>query len=485
MTTKPVSFNINSQKNILYYNSKDLFNYDNLFYYGCKSKPRNIIVKKNIPETDYLFANQKLNEWNISTSSCKKAQLLISKKWVDRFFFKIPQEPIINIKPDITEPNIIQHETTFDDIVLNEVKVDKDSIEYAPELINLKDNQKFRDSDGNIIEIETRGTKQYNNIYFKVSDVSKGFDIKNLNTTLSHKDRGYERNEDYKTFLISVINKKDELIKNMNKNNGLPIEQSNTIKKSLYLTYNGLLRVLFVSRNKQVKRFQDWVMKTLFTIQMGSKDEKIKLGTSILNITEKTYKAVFQKHADKFPSIYLFSLGSVCDLRESFGIDNSFPDDSIVYKYGFTDDLGRRMSEHESKYGKLKNVKIVLTTFHIIDPKYTSDAEGDVRELCNTFELNLQTDGYKELIVLNKKQLEYVKKNYSRIGRDYVGHTQELQNKIKDLKDEIKDLNYENDRLKTIIENNKTLHESELKNKDLQLENKNLQIVILKNNITI
>ncbi len=61
--------------------------------------------------------------------------------------------------------------------------------------------------------------------------------------------------------------------------------------------------------------------------------------------------------------------------------------------------------------------------------------------------------------------MEYVKKNYSRIGRDYIGHTQELQNKIKDLKDEIKDLTHENDTLKTIIENNKTLHESELKNK--------------------
>ena len=235
MTTKPVSFNINSQKNILYYNSKDLFNYDNLFYYGCKSKPRNIIVKKNIPETDYLFANQKLNEWNISTASCKKAQLLISKKWVDRFFFKIPQEPIIDIKPvDMTESNIIQHETTFDDIVLDEVKDDKDNLEYAPELINLKDNQKFRDSDGNIIEIETRGVRKDDNIYFKVSDVSKGFDMKNLSSILCHKDRGYIRNEDYKTFLIRVSNKGHD----------------DTIKKSLYLTYNGLLKVINVSRNK-------------------------------------------------------------------------------------------------------------------------------------------------------------------------------------------------------------------------------------------
>jgi hypothetical protein len=231
-----------------------------------------------------------------------------------------------------------------------------------------------------------------------------------------------------------------------------------------------------VSRNKNVERFQEWAMKTLFTIQMGKEEDKVKLGTSILNISEKTYRALFSKCANKLPSIYLIYLGNVKELRKTFEIDDSFPDDSGVYKYGFTDDLGRRMGEHETKYGKLENVKLVLTTFHGIDPQYLREAEHDIKEECNAYEINLQTEGYKELIVLNKKQLEHVTKNYGRIGRDYMGHTAELQQQIRELKEEILKLNYENDRLKTLVETNEKYHKLELKNKDCIIENKDLKI---------
>jgi protein-arginine kinase activator protein McsA len=211
---------------------------------------------------------------------------------------------------------------------------------------------------------------------------------------------------------------------------------------------------------------------------MGNTEEKMQLASVMMGITEKTYKAIFQKYADKCPSIYLISLGTVGALRKTFDIDPTTPDDSVLYKYGFTEDLGRRIGEHETNYGKLENVKLVLTTFHIIDPKYTSDAEGDVRDECNAYEVNLKNNKYRELIILNKKQLEHVKKNYGRLGRDYAGHTAELQKQISALKDEIRDLNFENERLKTLIETKDLLHAAEIRNKDLQLENKNLQLEI-------
>jgi hypothetical protein len=238
-----------------------------------------------------------------------------------------------------------------------------------------------------------------------------------------------------------------------------------------------------VSRNKNASLFRKWATHKLFTIQMGKEEEKVKLGTSILNIPEKTYRAVFNKHADKLPSIYLIYLGNVKELRKTFEIDNSFPDDSGIYKYGFTDDLGRRVGEHEDKYGKLENVKIVLTTFHGIDPKYLRDAENDIKEECNAYEINLQTEGYKELIVLNKKQLEHVKKNYGRIGRDYAGHSAELQEQIVKLKNDLKDrdhtielLKKDNEKLQTRVETNEKYHKLELKNKDCIIENKDLKI---------
>ena len=78
----------------------------------------------------------------------------------------------------------------------------------------------------------------------------------------------------------------------------LPKEQhnkNNTKKpvKALFLTYTGLLRVLFVSRNKNAETFTIWATQKLFTMQMGSKEAKEILGTEVLNIKIENYRAVF------------------------------------------------------------------------------------------------------------------------------------------------------------------------------------------------
>jgi len=471
---KPEPFYIDSSKIKMYYNNTDLFNYDKNFYYNCTSKPKTIVTKKKIPESEYFYANLKKGDWNLTSSGCKKSQLLISKEWVDKYYFKIDdrKEPIIIPKPvnivfeetiELEESNVTILEEEQKNIV-EELIINEEILE-APKLLLLDDSEKFKDTDGNIIEIETRGERNDEDIYFKCKDISVGFGMPNLNNNIVDKEKGYKRNIDYKNF---------------NRNIRLPNgESKSTNKKSkttLYLTYEGLLRVLFVSRNKNASLFRKWATHKLFTIQMGKEEDKVKLGTSILNISEKTYKALFSKCANKLPSIYLIYLGNVKELRKTFEIDDSFPDDSGVYKYGFTDDLGRRMGEHETKYGKLENVKLVLTTFHGIDPQYLREAEHDIKEECNAYEINLQTEGYKELIVLNKKQLEHVTKNYGRIGRDYMGHTSELQQQIRELKDDILKLNYENDRLKTLVETNEKYHKLELKNKDCIIENKDLKI---------
>ena len=73
-----------------FYNSKDLQVFKPEFYYGFTAKPRNIITKKGIPNWEYIYATYEkaLTRWNKSTESCKKAQLLISKQWVDENYFK-------------------------------------------------------------------------------------------------------------------------------------------------------------------------------------------------------------------------------------------------------------------------------------------------------------------------------------------------------------------------------------------------------------
>ncbi len=386
-----------------YYNSKDLCEYNPEFYYGCKTKPRTILQKKGIPPTDYIYANLKAREWNLSTEECKKAQLLIAKSWVDTHYFKP-----------------VQTEVVAQELVESEFK--------TMSLVHLEDAEKFKDANGEILEIETCGEKTRNGIYFRVQDVMTAFDIPALDQTLYRERTSYERGMDYDTFFIRTT---------------LDIVQSPTIKKGLYLTYHGMLRVLFVTRNKKVQQFQTWAEDKLFTIQMGAKEDKIKLGTEILNMNIKTYKAVFDSYADKLPSIYLFSLGKVGVLRDTFGIDPAVPDEHIVYKFGCTEDLGKRCVQLGDEYHKLPHVQMKLSVFHMVDMKHKFDAESEIRFLCKSFKKNLKTDGYNELVILDHAEHEMVKKYYRKIGSDYAGATAELQKEVLVLTERIKDLEHQ------------------------------------------
>jgi hypothetical protein len=483
----PLPLQIGEQE---YYNSKDLQAYKPEFYYGCTSKPRNIITKKKIPKEEYVYATfEKLtNKWNPTEESCKKAQLLISKQWVDENYFKpssssstIEKNKIVVMKKKTLQPQQSQqsqppqtpqtpqrdsevlpvHEYEEEEEVLEEENGhQQQEVENAPPILYLDDVEKFHDADGNVIEIETRGERDRKKIYFKVKDVSVGFGMPSLSKNiLRHKyvdvENGYEYGLHYKAF------------------KRVPSGETNKQEMALYLTYKGLLRVLFVSRNRNVDKFQDWAEEKLFTIQMGTRDQKMKLGAEILNTSPRTLKAIFDKHAATFPSIYLMSLGKVRELRETFGIPADKPDDSTVYKFGFTEDLARRVIELESDYSKFPGVTVHPAIFQFIDTKYTSEAENEVRETCSVDEVRVKktTQGKNELIVLDDKQFANMKKTYGRIGLEFAGATLGLQKQIAELKEKIKDYENEIVRLKLEIEYKDNLHKKDIELKDTVIEN--------------
>jgi len=487
-----------------YYNSKDLQAFKPEYYNGLKTKPRNIISKKGIPNWEYVYATYEkaLTRWNQSNESCKKAQLLISKQWVDENYFKpssssssstIEKKKIVVMKKKTLQPQQPQtpqqsqqpqtpqrdsevlpvHEYEEEEEVLEEENGHQQEVENAPPVLYLDDAEKFHDADGNVIEIETRGERDRKKIYFKVKDVSVGFGMPSLSKNiLRHKyvdvENGYEYGLHYKAF------------------KRVPSGETNKQEMALYLTYKGLLRVLFVSRNRNVDKFQDWAEEKLFTIQMGTKDQKMKLGAEVLNTSPRTLKAIFDKHAATFPSIYLMSLGKVRELRETFEIPSNKPDESTVYKFGFTEDLSRRVIELEAEYSKLPGVTMTVGTFHIIDTKYTSEAENEVREMCAAFEVRVKktTQGFNELFVLDDKQFANMKKMYRRIGDDFAGATLGLQKQIAELKEKIKDYENEIVHLKQEIEYKGSLHKKDIELKDTVIENWKLkhQLATMANN---
>lgn len=356
------------------------------------------------------------NEWILSNSEYRQAKLLITKKWV--------YDNMIMFKNNKTE----------EDLKIEAMK--------APSLIELKENEKFVNIDGNKLDIEVRGTRDVNNIYFKVKDVADKFGLGDVTTMITNNDSSFMIDTHYKLFKIQK--------------SGVPGYK--TIKKSqklLFLTFKGLTKLLFVSRSKNAEHFQDWATNLLFTVQLGTKESKSKLANDLLGCDAKVANEVINKGVNVISSIYLFTLGYVKNLRSSLNIDSKFNDDEIVCKFGRTNDLSRRTGEHLITFNKIENVELKLKCYSYIDNQYTSNAEADINNYFKTLNMNLKYENMEELVVIKKEYLKIIEDLYQNIGRKYMGNNSELITQLKQR-------DYENRELKDTIEKNELKFKLEL-----------------------
>lgn len=439
--------------NHLYYSADELKkNYKNYFK-GIRSV-KEIIKSKNINSDDYAVVKKKGDELVIcdNLKYCR-AKILLKKEFCNINIINPPSPKkkifIKNSEKNIENKNIEEKEV-------------------APPILFLNEEEMFKDVEGNILDIEVRGERDRKKIYFKVSDIAKEFDSPLLKKSLTNVKSEFERNIHFKTFTClktSIINGRE-----------------NTSKKlSLFLTYKGLLRFLFVSRNKCAEAFQDWAEEKLFTVQMGEQQDKDKLGSKLQNINYRDFKNVFRRHCNKLSVIYLIKIGKVNKLRDVFNIPVEISDENCLYKFGFTDDLNRRFREHCSYFDKYEDVSIDLEMFSFVDPKFMSKAELKIKNLNEAYQKDFQFENSKELIILDEKQEKMNKEYFKMISREYAGYSEELQKNIRELEQEIMTLklSHEIEMLKIRQENellekeNKYLierHQIELENRDLKIK---------------
>jgi hypothetical protein len=398
---------------IEYVNSEDFFIKAPIY---CKdSRNGRELIKKN-KITDYIFAKLESDKWILSDGKSRKYdKLFLTKTFVDTI-------------PEINEEKIIIN----------------DGIESAPDIINLEDGEKFKDIDGNIVKIETRGERKVDKIYFKVKDVMLGFEMENLNKVIINNNTNYIENEHYKYF-------------NCKKEKRFDKKTNKTIKKELFLTYDGILRILFASYSSKAKSFVKWATETLFTLQLGTEKQKEILASNLLGVNAQTIKDVFKTNNAKTPCVYLYLIGNANKLLEG-----NYNDNDLLCKYGCTDDLERRCGEHDKKFMKEFNSKIELLCFSIIEAKYIFNAETNITQY---FKSNIiEYKNTKELIVINKKDLNSIKTHYGMIQHSYIGRYEEMYNKISLLEKEIIEFNN-----KFILQNEK--HKNELKDKNFEIKN--------------
>jgi hypothetical protein len=254
------------------------------------------------------------------------------------------------------------------------------------------------------------------------------------------------------------------------------INRKKTIKKDLFLTYEGILRVLFTTKGKKTSKFIKYAVETLFTAQMGTKEQKDKLVGDVLGVNAETVSHVFDKEACDTSAIYGYILGPVKDLRKSMEIDKSYKDEDLVYKFGQTNNLSRRTKEHMKTFGKIKGCSLKLACYTRVDPINTFTAESELKQYFKNMDNFLTYDKSKEIVILTKKELESVKTVYTGIGKKYAGHITELNNTIKTIETEKTQLE------KDII-NIKELCTTQIESikKDIELEKSKNKYIVMEN----
>lgn len=434
--TKPNIVRIDNNE---YYTATDVQKCDPVFFYGCVKTVRKIIDLKEIPNDQYVYAtNSVKNGWTIVKDQNKpphKATLLLTKDWVQN------NVPAMKIKDADVEKKT------------SSKKVLKDNIAKAPDILVLNDCEKFRDDDGNIIEIETRGKRTYDGIYFLLSDVAVGFKMGSLVNVVTRENRGFERREHYEYFINSF-----------SVPDGKASDKKFVVKKRLYLTYMGILKILFSGRSGNIKKIIKWCTEILFTVQMGTKVQKEALASDMLGISMENLSQILSCSALPISCIYRFALGKVRDLRGAMNISEDVSDDHIVVKYGFTDNLKRRAFEHKRTYGSISDqCQLRLLGFAYIDPGCLAKAESMIREYFRENAEQLRYNSQRELLTYDPSYEHDIKECFGEISHKYSGFQQNTTNERNAI--ELKMIGYEHEinRLKQEIALQKALHDSEMK----------------------
>jgi hypothetical protein len=432
-----------------YYNAKDIKKIDISYFQGGPRGVRKIIEKKNIKAGNYMYAEcstvKKEKVYKFSKNQLepsKKAQLLLKKSWC------IQNIPICMGKN-----------------VSEERKQEQYDYPEAPGILELEEEEKFKDNEGNCVKIETRGVKTADGIYFLAKDVAIAFEMPNLTDIISKKNTKHEKNIHYNVFNCIETN-----------------NVRNKVNKTYFITYKGMLKILFSSHSKKAEKFVDWATNTLFVAQMGEVEEKEELASKLIGVPVKSLRLVLSKTSSSVPCVYMFSLGVAKDLRNVMNIPDDVEDDYIIIKYGFTKCLDRRTSEHITTYGKIKKVNLELLYYSYIDPVYLSDAEKDIKDFVSQYETIIKYENFKELIAISPQHEKTIKKQLKYINKEYAGCTQELTKQIEELKQVIKDKNrdIEDEKKETIkykkeIENLNKIHNIILKSKNQEIENEILK----------
>lgn len=395
---------------------------------------RNLVKNKFIPDDMYTFARSSDNKrWVKSDGiSVKHDKILLKYEYLKN----IPEiYEKINIEDaqitDFDANGIIDTEDIDKPLVEQNQNQDQDQNEEiplgkgreAPPIIHLKNNEKFKDAHGKILEIETRGTKKYKDIYFKVKDVEKYFDIQDVQK---------KQKQDYVSFTCKRSQGKS-----------LHKELLNKESEEYFLSYHGLIKLLFTLGlcMPEVDKMTEQMTEQMFISQMRTRAEaepepeplnQTNGSDEVMGIRANIFKNVIIPSTS--PCFYLLTLGRVESLHESMKIDIIDivdKDDMIVCKYGYTDCMLNQIDQCMEKFKEIKNVDLRIKYYAIID-SMDANLINQIDNMFNRLGKGLG-HGFDNLIIIKPLVLETIGIKCSQIINQHRGADTNIHKQIEDM----------------------------------------------------
>lgn len=267
----------------------------------------------------------------------------------------------------------------------------------APPIVKM-DDAVFRDKDGKNMNIEVRGNKTYEGLFFKGCDIERSFGCL-LNM---------EDNDDY------VVDKHFKLFSIKNKD-------------VLFLTCLGVMKILFSVNTVKTDYFQELATRILLMVHMCKKKTD---DSSCGNIS--TDIQLFKKSSRPIPCIYLFEVGTVGNMRQHFNLDMYNCDNDKVYKFGMSCDIVRRTGEHSKTYGRLNNNSFSLVMYSYIDLAFMCKAETKLKHSFQSMNVCLKDPKHNELVVISNDKFQFVKEIFDDVITCCSGNNKDLIKQLSD-----------------------------------------------------
>ncbi len=417
-----------------------------------KTSIKSFINDNNLEYIITRFNDDRVIDLNIDQFHHKSHHVLVSAESIKKIknFIKLLEknyETEMNALEQLVEPSEQVESSEISEIVSPEsepseisepksakVKSSDVSELVKPEskynIIDLTDEEKFRDSDNNIVEIDVRGTRDENGILFRASDISEYLGMDHLIRVLRNDNFGYEKNVHW----LRLYQYSDGIYTARIGNESSVINSIKTPEWArTYLTLSGLIKVIFSSKsaNENLIHLHNWIIKLVFTHQFGSSDERIDLAMDLVSL---------RTNLNDIPGLYCIKIGKVKQLREAMNISTDlYPakefDTACVYKFGRAEDIMSRFAQHSTRAGYGQYGKISLDWFVTIPKAFLPKAENDLAKYFKStglmFEYNDGSKDHKELIIakpgLERTQL---KEKYKEMVSNFPSNINEISKQL-------------------------------------------------------